>query len=375
MKFSTIFPAVAVFAVSILVFANCKKEVTADTYKYQSELLNLSQKVANYSNPELPNHMAAIRQDVNASVTDHGATLGRVLFYDTKMSLNNKVACASCHKQENAFADPVKFSKGFDGGLTLRNANSISNLSAQKVFFWDAREDNLTRMVLQPVKNHIEMGMDNFDALERKLTEVGYYDELFTNAFGDKKITRERMASALDQFLTSMVSGNAKFDKVEQGTWGGVDLSSLSDQERRGHDIFFGQAGCASCHNGFSPFDQFETQSWADIGLEVNYTDKGLGENQSGMEGMFKVPSLRNVTLSAPYMHDGRFATLEEVVTHYNENIQPSSNLDWRLQGGDSQPRRLNLSQNQKQDLIAFLGTFTDNQFLTDPKFSDPFKK
>jgi cytochrome c peroxidase len=374
MKLSTIFPAAGVLLVSVLVFANCKKEVTADTYKYQSDVLNLPEKAANYSNPILPNHLNGLKQTIQATVNDEAATLGRVLFYDTKLSLTNKIACASCHKQENGFADPVKFSKGFDGGLTGRNANSIANVASQSAFFWDARETNLTSMVMQPVKNHIEMGMDNFDALERKLAEVGYYDDLFVNAFGDKKITRERMASALNQFLTAMVSGDSKFDGVDQGSWGALDLSSLDDQERAGHDLFFGRAGCAGCHNSFSPFDFNANQPWADIGLEVNYTDKGLGENEAGKEGFFKIPSLRNAALTAPYMHDGRFATLRDVVNHYSDNVQASGNLDWRLQGPDAAPQRLNLTDTEKEQLIAFIGTFTDKTFTSDPKFSNPFK-
>ena len=372
MKWNQHFSLACLTLGAVLLLANCKKD-DATIYKYQSDALNLPAQVSNYSKPTLPNHLGNLSSTVQSRVSDHGATLGRVLFYDTKLSLNNKIACASCHHQENGFADPVAFSKGFDGGKTLRNASSIVNLVSQSNFFWDARETDLAQMVLKPIENHIEMGLDNMEALQRKLKEVGYYDELFENAFGDKQITPDRIAAGLSQFLSSMVSGGSKFDQATPGTWGGIDLSTLNQQEARGHDLFFGKATCASCHN---PVDNFfgGGQTWADIGLEVNYTDKGLGENLPNSDGFFKIPSLRNATLTAPYMHDGRFATLMDVVNHYSDNIQASGNLDWRLTGGDGLPLKMNLTQAEKEDLIAFVSTLTDPTFVADPKFSNPFK-
>jgi cytochrome c peroxidase len=370
--------AAAIFlAGTMLLLANCRKEEQQNSYKYQSDVLNLPEVTARYSNPNLPEHLSILNQKVQSEVNDEVATLGRVLFYDKKLSLTNNIACASCHHQDKGFADPVQFSKGFDGGLTKRNAGSIVNVAQQSSFFWDGRETDLTQMVLQPVKNHIEMGMDNFDVLESKLAKVGYYDELFEQAFGDKAITSNRIATAMDQFLTSMVSGTSKFDRSKPGGWGGpIDPSVFNDSELRGLNLFFNDAGCANCHNPAQQFffDPIGNAEWADIGLEKEYTDKGVGENNSTMVGLFKIPSLRNVALTGPYMHDGRFETLMDVINHYNGNIQASVNLDWRLRDGHGQPRQMNLNESQKNDLIAFLGTLTDAEFMNDPKFSNPFK-
>jgi cytochrome c peroxidase len=360
-----------------LALTNCQKEKISGPYKYESDLLNLPETPFNYQNPNLPAHLFDLKNRVQSSVTDHGATLGRVLFYDPKLSLTNNIACASCHKQENGFADPVKFSTGFDGGLTKRNANSIANLATANEFFWDARENNLVSMVLKPIENHIEMGMDQFDVLTKKLSQLGYYDALFANAFGDKTITSQRIASALAQFLSSMASGNSKFDRGEptSGGWGSVGTlgrpEALNSLETAGMGIFLGKAGCISCHDLNSA--SFGS-NWADIGLESNYTlDKGIGENNQNFVGMFKVPNLRNVGVSGPYMHDGRFATLREVIDHYNENIQNSPNLDWRLDEGD-QPRKLNLTSSEKDALEAFLHALTDDGYMHDARFSNPFK-
>lgn len=354
----------------LIALSNCKKDPDLP-YKYQTENLNLPDQPYSYRQQDLPAHFFFTQTELLNRVTDHGATLGRVLFYDRALSLNNKIACASCHHQENGFADPRRFSVGFDEGLTKRNANSIINPIATSLFFWDARENDLKSMVLQPIKNHVEMGMDNFDALERKLATLPYYPPLFKNAFGDEQITRERLAEALSQFLNAMVTANSKFDRSEPHGWGSNNLSVFDEQERQGFELFFGSAGCANCHNptAFSPFGN----DWADIGLDVTYTDLGLGANQPGMDGMFKIPSLRNVALTAPYMHDGRFATLMDVVNHYSDNVQTSPNLDWRLRDGEG-ARRLNLTPTQKEALVAFLHALTDEQFTVDPKFSNPFE-
>ncbi len=357
---------------SIFLLTNCKKDA-ALPYKYESDVLNLPEQPFTYRDQELPAHMSHLNVALQNKVTDHGATLGRVLFYDKKLSLNNKIACASCHLQENGFADVSRFSVGFDGGLTKRNASSITNPADMQTFFWDSREDNLKEMVLQPVKNHIEMGMDNFDALEKKLGQLDYYKPLFQNAFGNEKVTREGIAEAMSQFLTSMVSANSGFDAAIPGGWGVQNPGALTIEEQQGLNLFFGQAQCATCHNP-NPNGTFFQETFADIGLEQNPTDKGLGANSPGKDGMFKIPSLRNVALTAPYMHDGRFATLEEVVNHYSDNIANSANLHWTLKGGDGQAIRMNLSETDKKSLVAFLNALTDNQYVNDPKFSDPFK-
>jgi len=357
-----------------LSLTNCAKQEQQDLpYKYQSEVLNLPEQPYNYGNPTLPAHFTTTQERIRQRVTDHGATLGRVLFYDTKLSLNNKTACASCHDQALGFADGKQFSTGFDGGKTSRNASAIINPAASTAFFWDAREDDLKQMVLQPIKNHVEMGMDNFDALEKKLGQLDYYAPLFENAFGSSAVTRERIAEALSQFMTSMVTAQSKFDSSEPGGWGSGNSLVFNDDERAGMEIFFNRGRCANCHNPAADF-AFSFENFADIGLDAVPTDIGLGANQQGMNGMFKIPSLRNVALTAPYMHDGRFTTLEQVVNHYSEGIQNSENLNWSLKGDDGTALRMNLTDDEKRQLIAFLHTLTDESFMKDPKYSNPFK-
>lgn len=355
----------------------CRKDDRKDLpYQYQSAALDLPDQPYNYSKADLPDHFFDTEDLISQKVTDDGATLGRVLFYDPKLSLTNQTACASCHLQEKAFADPVALSKGFDGGLTKRNASAIINPVNTRSFFWDARESNLKDMVLRPIENHVEMGMDNFDALVKKLNSVDYYPPLFKKAFGDESITKERIAESLSQFLNSMVTSDSKFDQSRPNGWGSDDPSVFNDQEQRGMGLFFGQARCAMCHNLTSvPNGFFGQEEFANIGLDMNPVDKGMGEKVPGQEGVFKIPSLRNVALTAPYMHDGRFTTLEEVVNHYNENIQPVPNLSWALQDGQGGGIKLQLTATQQQDLIAFLHTLTDDQFVHDEKFSNPFVK
>jgi len=357
---------------SIALLTNCKKDNSLP-YKYQSEVLNLPDQAFTYRDQQLPPHLANLAPVLQSKVTDNGATLGRVLFYDTKLSLNNAIACASCHLQKNGFADVSRFSKGFDGGLTKRNASSIVNPAGMQTFFWDAREDNLQEMVLQPIKNHIEMGMDNFDALEKKLGQLDYYKPLFEKAYGDESITRERIADAMSQFLNSMVSSKSAFDSAVPGGWGVQDPGRLTLKQQQGMALFFGQAQCGVCHNPVAN-GSFFNESFANTGLDANPSDKGLGANQPGMDGMFKIPSLRNVALTAPYMHDGRFATLREVVDHYSDKIQNTENLHWTLRGFDGQALRMNLSDSDKDALISFLEALTDDEYTQDPKYSNPFK-
>ncbi len=317
-------------------------------------------------------------------ITDDGAQLGRVLFYDQKLSKNNRVSCASCHQQSAAFSDPFgQFSTGFGGAITPRNASTILNPAFKLSYFWDGRERTLESMTLRPIENHIEMGIEEFSALTKKLEGVDYYPALFEKAFGDPAITKDRIGQAMAQFLRSMTSADSKFDRVQK------NQAQFTPLEKMGSDLFHGwdRANCASCHN-----TAVENNGWEDranIGLDENYTDKGI-KNLGNSEGIFTVPSLRNVSLTAPYMHDGRFKSLFDVVEHYNSGIKKHKDLDWRLRGGNDiiimppngnpnggdpeAPRRLNLSDVEKQALVAFLQTLSDPRILTDPNFSDPFK-
>lgn len=338
--------------------------------------------LANYSQQNLPAYYnngpvaAADNTPANNPVTDHGATLGRVLFYDKQMSANNTMACASCHQTLAGFSDPNTFSLGFENGLTGRHSMSLANSRyyANGMFFWDERAATLEDQVLMPIQDEVEMGMD-LDTLVQKLQALGYYDELFTNAFGSSTITADRMSRAMAQFIRSMVSFNSRYDegRAQVNNPAANDFPNFTAEENRGKELFFDPAiGCAACHGT----DAFIALGGRNNGLDADNTaDLGRGGNTgvTAQEGIFKVGSLRNVEYSAPYMHDGRFATLEEVIEHYNSGVQNNPNLSppLRLPGGGI--RRLNLNASDQAALVAFLKTLSDDVIVNDEKFSDPF--
>lgn len=302
---------------------------------------------------------------INNATTDAGATLGRVLFYDRRLSVNDRVACASCHQQQFAFGDTAKLSRGFSGGVTDRHSMALANARfySRGRFFWDERAATLEDQVLQPIQNSVEMGM-SLDNLITKLSLTGYYAPLFQSAFGSPDITSAKISRALAQFVRSLVSGNSKFDRAFTGGVNPNFNAVLSAQELQGQGTFNGRGNCAQCH-------ATNAQISDDIhnnGLDATLVDAGAGQ------GRFKAPSLRNVEVRGRFMHDGRFTSLEQVVEFYNSGVQSSANLDGRL-GGRNGANRLNLSQADKDALVAYMKTFTDNAFLTAAKFSNPFPR
>jgi cytochrome c peroxidase len=337
----------------------------------------------NHANPSLPLHLTTpqILGQINTPaanpITNAGAALGRVLFYDKRLSANQTVSCSSCHQAEHGFSDPRRFSVGFDGRETDRNSMGLTNARyyLRESFFWDERAATLEEQVLLPIQNELEMGM-SLDLLVTRLAAEPFYAELFTAAFGTPGINSDRIARALAQFVRSIVSGNAKYD---QGV--PVNFANFTASENRGRQIFQGPAGgCAACHgsDNFVPGNAIFNN-----GLENPYLDKGVGRvsGRARDEGLFKVNSLRNIGLTAPYMHDGRFATLEQVVEFYNSGVVDHPNLSPQLRlppgppgSPPPPPRRLNLTATQKADLVAFLRTLTDTSLTTDPKFADPFR-
>jgi cytochrome c peroxidase len=338
--------------------------------------LTLPDKPYRYADLDLPAHFktpVARRFDNTPDdnpVTDHGATLGRVLFYDTRLSANNTVSCGSCHVQKNAFVDPNRSSKGFEGKRTDRHAMSLVNLRyvTRGRFFWDERAGNLEEAVLLPIQSKVEMGQD-LAKLVKVLAKDERYPELFKKAFGDDKITQERIGKALAQFLRSMVSCRSKYDEgLAKVTSARDDFPNFTRQENRGKALFL--SNCASCHLPGQDV-HFSTIVPENNGLDADYknADGGVGDiTLNGRQiGLFKSPSLRNVEHTAPYMHDGRFDTLEKVIEHYSKEVKPHPNLSPRV-------RRLKFTDSEKAALIAFLKTLTDQKFLTDPKFADPFR-
>lgn len=339
--------------------------------------LRLPETPDRYADLDLPAHFrspAARRSDNTPRdnpVTDAGATLGRVLFYDTRLSANNTVACGSCHAQARAFADAGRFSKGYEGKLTDRNAMSLVNLRyyPRGRFFWDERAKSLEDQVLLPLQSKTEMGQD-LTRLVAVLAADDHYPELFRRAFGDSVITPRRTARALAQFLRALVSYQSKFDEgLAKARSVREDFENFTAQENRGKGLFL--TNCASCHLPPGQEAHFFMSRPLNNGLDADFrsADGGVGDVtlNSAEVGLFKSPSLRNVELTAPYMHDGRFATLEAVIDHYARDVKNHPNLDVRA-------RRRDLSAAEKAALVAFLTTLTDRKFITDPKFSDPFQ-
>ncbi len=350
-------------------------------------VLNLPATPFNYANIvqpaylNSPNIIGQINTPGNNPITDNGATLGRVLFYDKNLSLNNTISCASCHKQVNAFSDPEVKSKGFNGGLTGRNSMSLIDAKyyPNGRFFWDQRAATLEDQVVTPIQDLVEMGMA-LPALETKLRALVYYPPLFQRAFGDSLVTSARIAASLSQFVRSIVSFQSKYD-AGRGTFPPVPapppnaaFPNFTPQENRGKEVFLVPTlgGCAACHGS----ETFTAPEEKNNGLDLTTTDRGFGAvtNNMNLDATFKVTTLRNVELTAPYMHDGRFATLEQVVDHYSNGVRNHPNLSPQLRLPNGLPRQANLSVQDKAALVAFLKTLTDNTIASEVKYSNPFK-
>ncbi len=301
--------------------------------------------------------------------TNEGITLGRVLFYDKRLSNDNTISCASCHLQENAFSFPEQFSEGINQQITPRNSMAIVNMRWNRKFFWDLRENRIEDQVLQPIKHPGEMAT-NLDQLVTELSTIEDYKSLFEDAFGDAEVTEERVSKALSQFLRALASFDSKYDQGKQN-----EFVNFTPSEFTGMELFFsGTIKCNHCHTG----ELFQSSEAMSNGLDLVAADPGVGGITEAPEdmGQFKVVTLRNIELTAPYMHDGRFQTLEEVVEFYNSGAQQHPNLDHRftVDGEDGGvPVQLNLTEVQKADLVAFLKTLSDENFIQDVRFSDPF--
>lgn len=355
--------------------------------------LDLPEEMANYANPEIPDHFrvetlgfhdqrATMREDNTPDdnpITDAGATLGRVLFYDKHLSKNGTVSCASCHKAEHGFSDDRVLSEGFEGGKTGRHSMGLTNARfyRQGRFFWDQRAATLEEQVLQPFQDPVEMGM-TLEGLVARVQYGDYYPALFEAAFGDDEINADRISKALAQFVRSLISTTSPYDEGRAMVASrDDDFPNFTFEENYGKRLFvnpppLGGLACFVCHQG----ETFIPQTATNNGLDANNKlDAGYGEvtGRETDEGRFKVPSLRNVALRAPYMHDGRFASLEEVIDHYSTGLEPNPNLGPPFGVFNGQATRLNLSDQEKDAIVAFLHTLTDLDMVNDPKFSDPF--
>jgi len=289
-------------------------------------------------------------------------------------------SCASCHKQANSFSDITALSKGFTGGSTGRNSMSLIDAKyyPNGRFFWDQRAATLEQQVLMPIQDLVEMGI-TLDTLVKRVQDQPYYPSLFTKSFGNNTINSDLISKALSQFVRSIVSFQSKYDQGRQNFPANpapapnAVFPNFTTQENRGKEIFLSPiGGCAPCHGS----ETFTAPQEKNNGLDMSTVDRGFGAvlNNANLDATFKVGSLRNIELTAPYMHDGRFATLEQVVEHYNSGVKNHPNLSQQLRLPNGQPRLLNLSDADKDALVAFLKTLTDTNVTADVKYSSPFK-
>lgn len=362
MNLSLIYKACLLSSVSLVLFMGCKKNETPPEDEFNSVPYVLE--YGNLPEPNIPS---------DNLLTTGGVNLGRTLFYEKMLSGNNSLSCAGCHNQKNAFTDTSRFSLGIKGLNGKRQAMSVFNMAwNSNEFFWDGRAHLLRNQVIMPIQDELEMN-ESLDNVVSKLKASKLYPPLFKNAFGTEEITVERISLALEQFLHSIVSYHSKYDDFLAGK------TSLTAEEERGRFLFFTEynpafpaqsgADCQHCHGGVN----FENDKYMNNGLDsdAEFTDYGR-ENVTGKPGdraKFKVPSLRNIALTFPYMHDGRFKTLEEVVDHYNM-VTSSSTIDPSFQ--QQFPQGLQLSASDKAALVAFLKTLTDYEMIKDTRYSDP---
>lgn len=284
--------------------------------------------------------------------------LGRALFYDPLLSRNNTISCSSCHSSYNAFAHvDHDLSHGIDDQIGTRNAPALMNLAWQNSFMWDGAINHLDMQALAPISHPKEMG-EEIGNVVKKLKVQRIYPALFYEAFGDSAITGERVLLALSQFELSLVSTNSKYDSVMQ------KQAAFTPQQERGYELF--KTNCNTCHR--EPL--FSTYQYRNNGLPVDTTLNDYGKwtvtHQSNDSLLFKIPTLRNIEYTYPYMHDGRFLRLPEVMNHYTKGIQQSKTLAAELQ------KPIVLSANEKVDIVAFLLTLSDRKFVFNPQYAYP---
>jgi len=341
---------VGVFVLSLLMYTACSDEVIEPLEKNEAYPL------------EKPAGFPEMTFDVTGNpITINGVALGKKLFYEGKLSRNNTISCGFCHIQEYAFTHHGhNVSHGIDDRLGIRNAPPIQNMAFLKNYTWDGVSHNLDERSLVPITTDFEMDSSLPEAVG-KLNADSNYKKMFKAAFGDENITGDRVLKAISQFMATLVSADSKYDRMKKGT------AVFTNEENQGMSLF--QNKCASCHSG----EMFTDESYRNTGMYYNpqFDDRGryrvtLDWNDNMK---FRVPSLRNVEYTAPYMHDGRFYTLDAVLNFYSENVENQPNLDPLLkQNGHI---GIPMNSQEKQYIIAFLRTLSDQSFITNPKFAE----
>lgn len=336
----------------------------------------------NYANQSIPAYIQKDNTPAANPITDAGATLGRVLFYDKKMSANGTTACASCHRQQFAFGDTAVQSLGLNAGVTGRHSMRLINsrFAEEFRFFWDERATSLEDQTTRPIQDHVEMGFSgtlgdpDLDSLIRKLNKVSYYPRLFEFVYGDTIITEARIQNALAQFVRSIQSFDSKYDIGRAAAPNGnAPFNNFTASENAGKALFLAPppagAGCDGCHRA----PEFDIDSASRNNGIIGIAGGGAGTDLTNT----RAPSLRDLfnpagTLNGPLFHTGGFNNIQNVINHYNQVPQApgNTNLDPRLQGPGA---NLNLTAQEKVDLEAFLRTLTGSNVYTDPKWSDPF--
>jgi cytochrome c peroxidase len=390
------FNILSLFIGSILLFLSCSKDENKTSYPSMKETFGSNinpDQLANYSAQPRPGYILKDNSGANP-ITDAKATLGRVLFYDKNLSIDNTVACASCHQQQFAFGDPIVPSKGVQGGTTGRHSMRLINtrFGSELRFFWDERAPSLELQTTQPIKDHAEMGFSGqngrpgFNSVIIKLQNINYYKELFQFVYGDQAITEVRLQECLSQFIRSIQSFDAKYDigRSQVGN-DGPPFPNFTPQENQGKQLFLappqfgpggirtgGGAGCAGCHRP-PEFD-----------IDPNSRNNGITATITGGTQDFtntRSPSLRDLTnnagiVNAPMMHNGGINSLRNVILHYNtiNRREGNNNLDPRLTPGGS-PQRLQLTEAEINALVSFLQTLSGTNIYTNKKWSDPFLK
>lgn len=389
-------------ALCIIVFSACQEDTitpndsvvdtpidvpaTATLSDYFGNNIDLGN-LENYANQVVPNYIT--KDNIRGNeITNRGATLGRVLFYDKKLSVNDQISCASCHKQNLAFGDDLQASIGVDG-TTGRHSMRLVNarFSEETRFFWDERAINLETQTTMPIRDHIEMGFSgengdfSFSDLIQKLEGLPYYQELFQVVYGDANITEARMQNALAQFVRSMQSFDSKYDEgLAQANNLNQNFNNFSAEENLGKALFMmptrfngqgirtgGGIGCDACHNA-PEFD-----------IEMNSANNGLITSIGGGTDtdVTRSPTLRDLLrqdgrLNGQMMHTGGFNSLEAMIDHYNNGIVDNDNLDNRLRP-QGRVQNLAMSPTEKNAVVAFLSTLSSSTIYTDEKWSDPF--
>jgi cytochrome c peroxidase len=376
MKRYNLFSAILVFSIVLLVSA-CKPEPddnNINNWTYNPEIVPFPTP-KNFPPPTLPE---------DNPLTKQGIKLGRLLVYDPILSDDSTLSCMGCHHQSNAFVDlNNRFSKGIDGIAGKRNAMPLFNLAWHKSFFWDGRSATLEQQILKPVEDPIEMHETWPDAIN-KLSKHKEYPRLFYEAFGEEVITKELAAKAMAQFLRTIISSNSRYDKYLRGELFGT-ADDLTDEEQRGLELILtepiaGGADCFHCHDVSNQLflnvnitNQFRNNGLQEAASINDFVDKGRGPITSNNDdyGKFKIPTLRNLTYTAPYMHNGMFNTIDEVLDFYNGIPKNSPTLDPLMTTHRNQ-NGLNLSDDDKKAIKAFILALTDESFLNIPDYSKP---